>query len=71
MKFECFTNRGKSTSKINRGISVTSKDSIKENIQFEANKGRKSTGNSNAKINLVITQSMVLNRKNSISESWR
>ena len=71
MKFECFMKRGKSVSRSNRGISVTSKDSIKENIQVESNKGRKSTGNSNAKINLVITQSMHFNRKNSIRESCR
>ena len=71
MKFEFFTNREKSIAKTNRGISVTSKDSIKENVQVASNKGRKSTGSSNAKINLVITQSMQLNRKNSIRESCR
>lgn len=71
MKFEVFTQRAKSISR-NRGISLTSKDSIrettKENYQSEANKGRKSTGNSGAKINLVTTQSHILKRKGSYKD---
>ena len=71
IKFEVFTQRGKSPAR-NRGISLTSKDTIrdnvKENYQSEANKVRRSTGNSGAKINLVTTQSHILKRKGSFKD---